>query len=194
MTRIVPAVLLGLAASGCVSLGGKPPPFLLNLSSAANVAANETRTAASGNAITISVPVVPAAIATNRVAVIDGATSIAYVKDAAWVEPPARLFQRLVSETIAAKTGRVVLDPRQFALDPGTVVTGSLKAFGIDARRSEAVIVYEAALTTDRGATVRTRRFEAHVPVGEVEAASAGRALNTAANKVAEDVAAWVAS
>lgn len=194
MKKTVSAALLGLALSGCVSFGAKPPPFLLNLSAASHVAADDARSAAAGNAITISVPVAPAAIATNRVAVTDGATAVAYVKDAAWVEPPARLFQRLVSETVAAKTGRVVLDPRQFALDPGTVVTGTLKSFGIDARRAEAAIVYDAALSTDGGANVRTRRFEARVPVGgEIEAASAGRALNSAANKVAEDVAGWIA-
>ena len=36
--------------------------------------------------------------------------SVAYVKDAQWVEAPQRLFQRLLSETVAAKTPLVVLD------------------------------------------------------------------------------------
>lgn len=185
--------LLSLALSGCVSFGAKPPASLLNLTSVASIAANDMRTAQAGEAITIEVPIVPQALASNRVLVMNGATALAYVKDAVWVEPPARLFQRLVSETVGAKTGRVVLDPRQFAFDPGTHVTGTLRAFGIDPGAGQAVVIYDAAISNDNGKSVRTRRFEARVPVGEVEAEAAGRALNAAANKVAVDVAGWIA-
>lgn len=193
MMRIVSALALGAMLPACVSLGGKPPASLLNLTSVASIAANDSRTAQAGEAITIDVPVVPQALASNRVLVMDGATSLAYVKDAMWVEPPAKLFQRLVSETVAARTGRVVLDPRQFALDPGTQVTGMLRAFGIDPAAGRAVVIYDAAISSDNGKSVRTRRFEARVPVGEVKAGTVGRALNSAANKVAEDVAGWIA-
>lgn len=193
MKKTLLLLALGVSLSGCVSLGGKPPAALMTLTSAATLPADAARTAQAGDAITILVPIVPQAISTTRIAVMDGTTALAYVKDAAWVEPPARLFQRLVSETVAARTGRVVLDPRQFAVSPGTQVSGSLKAFGIDPRKGEAVVIYEAALTPDRGQTVRTRRFEAREPVGEVEAATAGRALNAASNRVAEQVASWIA-
>lgn len=192
MTRMLSIIAGGLVLSGCVSLGGKPPASLLNLTSASSIAANDMRTAQAGDAITIEVPIVPQALATNRVLVMTGATALAYVKDAVWVEPPARLFQRLVSETVAARTGRVVLDPRQFALDPGTEVTGTLRAFGIDPGAGQAVVIYDAAISNDNGKSVRTRRFEARVPVGEVEAGTVGSALNSAANKVAEDVAGWI--
>ena len=194
MIRTISVAALAIALSGCVSLGGKPPASLLNLTSVASMAPNDTRTAQAGEAITIDVPVVPQALASNRVLVMDGATSLAYVKDAMWVEPPAKLFQRLVSETVAARTGRVVLDPRQFALDPGTQVTGTLRAFGIDSGAGQAVVIYDAAISSDNGKSVRTRRFEARVPVGKIEAGTVGRALNAAANKVAEDVAGWIAS
>ena len=135
----------------------------------------------------------PQALATNRVLVVNGATALAYVKDAVWVEPPARLFQRLVSETVAAKTGRVVLDARQIALDQGTQVTGTLSAFGIDPDAGKAVIVYDAAISRDNGKSVRTRRFEARIPVGKIEPENVGRALNSAANKIAAEVADWIA-
>jgi len=193
MMRIFLALALSAALSACVSLGGKPPASLLNLTSVASIAANDTRTAQAGEAITIDVPVVPQALASNRVLVMDGATSLAYVKDAMWVEPPAKLFQRLVSETVAARTGRVVLDPRQFALDPGTQVTGMLRAFGIDPAARQAVVIYDAAISNDNGKSVRTRRFEARVAVGEVKAETVGPALNSAANRVAQDVAGWIA-
>lgn len=192
MNRVISALMLGLSLSGCVSFGAKPPASLLNLSSVARVAANDARAAQAGDAISISVPIVPQALATNRVLVVNGATALAYVKDAVWVEPPARLFQRLVSETVAAKTGRVVLDARQIALDQGTQVTGTLSAFGIDPDAGKAVIVYDAAISTDHGKSVRTRRFEARVPVGKIEPENVGRALNAAANKIAEEVAGWI--
>ena len=38
--------------------------------------------------------------------------AIQYLKDAVWVEEPGALFARLLGETIAARTGRVVLDPQ----------------------------------------------------------------------------------
>lgn len=193
MNRIIPALVMGASLGGCVSFGGKAPASLLNLTSIARVAPNETRAAQAGDAIVINVPVVPQALATNRVLVMTGATDLAYVKDAVWVEPPAKLFQRLVSETVAAKTGRVVLDARQLALSPGTQVTGTLSVFGIDPDAGQAILVYDAAISADHGKSVRTRRFEARVPVGAVKPETVGRALNTAANKAAEEVAAWIA-
>ena len=74
----------------------------------------------------------------------------------------------------------------------GTQVTGTLSAFGIDADAGKAVLVYDAAISTDHGKSVRTRRFEAKVSVGKIEPENVGRALNAAANKVAEDVAGWI--
>ena len=191
--RSVAVIGLTLSLSACVSLGSKPPALLLNLTPAQMVAANQTRSIATGEAISIAVPVAPRALATNRIAVTDGPVAIAYVKDVAWVEPPARLFQRLVSESVAAKTGRVVLDPRQFSLDSGTQITGQLRAFGMDAATSQAVIIYDAALSRDKGKRVETRRFEARQTVGVIDGRSSGNALNQAANKVADEVAEWVA-
>jgi cholesterol transport system auxiliary component len=193
-TRLLAIVGFSLTLAHCVSLGSKPPALLLNLTPTQMVAANQTRSVATGEAISIAVPVAPQALATNRIAVTDGPVAIAYVKDAAWVEPPARLFQRLLSETIAAKTGSAVLDPRQFSIDSGTQVTGQLRAFGMDAATGEAVIIYDAALSRDKGKRIETRRFEARQSVGVIDGRSSGNALNQAANKVADEVAAWVGS
>ena len=113
-----------------------------------------------------------------------GDTQVAYLKDAQWVEMPGPLFGRLLSETIAARTGRVVLDPKQFTFDPGIRLTGTLQTFGLQADRMEAVVIYDAALA--RGAdSVETRRFEARVPIAAVDPASAATGLNEAANQVA---------
>ena len=188
-TRPFLALAAALAVSGCLSFGAEPPPTLMRLNADAQLA-NPGRTAAAGKAITVIPPSAPAELLTPRVPVRTGATQVAYVKDAQWVEVPTILFARLLSETIAARTGRVVLDPKQFTFDPGQRLTGTLQAFGLDADKMEAVLVYDAAVS--RGEAVETRRFEAHVPVAALDAASAPAALNQAANQVAAEVAAWV--
>jgi cholesterol transport system auxiliary component len=188
-TRPFLALAAALAVSGCLSFGAKPPPTLMRLTSDAQLAPS-SRTAAAGQAITVVPPSAPAELLTVRVPVRTGATQVAYVKDAQWVEVPTILFARLLSETIAAKSGRVVLDPKQFTFDPGQRLTGTLQTFGLDADRMEAVLVYDAAVS--RGTSVETRRFEARVPVPALDAASAPAALNQAANQVATEVAAWV--
>jgi cholesterol transport system auxiliary component len=104
---------------------------------------------------------------------------------------PANLFARLVSETVAATTGRVVLDPSQFTFDPGQRLTGTLQRFGLDAPRLEVVAVYDAVLAR-QGGGITTRRFEARIPVAAADAASVAPALNQAANQLATEVAAWV--
>ena len=188
-TRPFLVLAAALAVSGCLSFGPKVPPTLMRLTPDAQLSASG-RTAPAGQAITVVPPTAPAELNTPRVPVRTGATQVAYVKDAQWVEVPTILFARLVSETIAAKTGRVVLDPKHFTFDPGQRLTGTLHTFGLDADRMEAVLVYDAAVS--RGDSVETRRFEAHVPVAALDAASAPAALNQAANQVAAEVAAWV--
>jgi cholesterol transport system auxiliary component len=187
-------VLLPLSAAlllgGCFSFGAKPPPTLMTLDPAQSRPAGATRTAAEGETITVVTPTVPRELATVRVPVHENELAIAYVKNAQWVEQPANLFGRLVAETIAA-SGRVVLDPRQFTLDPGTRLTGQLQRFGVDATSSEAVAVYDAALAR-RGGGVVTRRFEARVPVAAVDVVNVRPALNQAANQIATEVAAWI--
>ncbi|HYG47876.1 MAG TPA: ABC-type transport auxiliary lipoprotein family protein [Allosphingosinicella sp.] len=184
------ALAAALAVSGCLSFGPKVPPVLMRLTSDAQIAASG-RTAPAAEAITVVPPTAPAELNTPRVPVRTGATQVAYVKDAQWVEVPSILFARLLSETIAARTGRVVLDPKQFTFDPGQRLTGTLQTFGLDADRMEAVLVYDAAVSRGQE-SVETRRFEARVPVAALDAASAPAALNQAANQVASEVAAWV--
>ena len=116
-----------------------------------------------------------------------------YVKDAQWVEAPNRLFQRLVSETVAAQTSRVVLDEGQYLTAPGEQLAGQLMEFGVDAATNEVVVVYQAMLVSTGGKTVTQRRFEAREAIGgKVEAKPVGEALTRAANKVAVEVTGWV--
>lgn len=193
-TRILTALAAALALGGCISFGSEPPPSLLSLTPDATSPAGTSRTVGPGEAITVLPPRVPAALATNRVPVQADGTNIAYVKEAQWVDQPNRLFRALLAETISAKTGRVVMDFRQFSFDPGLRIGGELLNFGVDSQAMEAVVTYDATRTLPGSDRIEERRFEARVPVSEIKAGPVGVALNGAANKVAADVAAWVGS
>lgn len=198
MIKSKASILLCLAAApglaGCINLGGAAPPAtLMRLTPESAMPAQTNRTVDASQAVTVIVPTVPQELASLRVPVTKGGISVAYLKDAQWVEQPNALFARLLSETIGATTGRVVLDPRQFSFDPGVRLTGQLQAFGMDADTMEVVVRYDAALA--RGANqVETRRFEARVPVAQADVAIVSPALNQAANRIAADVARWIGS
>ena len=195
MTRLRTSLLLALGAvslSACVSFGAKPPPFLLTLDADAAPPAGEARTAGEAATLTILIPNAPQKLRTTRIPVQQDGSSVAYVKDAPWVEAPQRLFQRLVSETVAARSGRVVLDEGQYLTAPGEQLAGQLMEFGVDARTNEAVVVYQAMLVAAGGKTVTQRRFEVRESIGRIEAKPVGEALARAANKVAADVAGWL--
>jgi cholesterol transport system auxiliary component len=197
MLRSLRTPLLAAAAavslSACIGLGGKTPPFLLTLDADAAPPAGAARTASDASTLTILIPTAPQKLRTTRIPVQQDNSSVTYVKDAQWVEAPQRLFQRLVSETISARTTRVVLDEGQYLTAPGEQLAGQLMEFGVDARSNEAVVVYQAMLVSAGGKSVTQRRFEVREPIGgAVEAKPVGEALARAANKVAIEVTAWL--
>ena len=188
------ALAVALALAGCVNLGGgEAPPFLLTLSPDAVPAAGSSRSNAEARTLTVLIPTAPQKLRTQRIPVQQDQGSIAYIVEAQWVEAPQRLFQRLLSDTISAGSGRLVLDEGQYLTAPGEQLAGQLLEFGIDARSNEAVVTYQAMIVGAGGKEVRQQRFEAREGVSAIEARSAGAALSRAANKVAGDVAKWVA-
>ena len=187
--RILAAASASLALAACLG-GPEVPDALLTLTPSQTRSVAAPMTAAAGEAITIVEPSVPQALSTTRLPVYVSETSIQYLKDAQWVENPAPLFGRLVGEVVAARTGRVVLDPSQYSHDPGTRLTGQLLKFGLDPLTMEAVVVYDAVVARSGGVT--SNRFEARVPVAEATPAAVAPAMNAAANQVAEQVAAWI--
>jgi cholesterol transport system auxiliary component len=191
ITRLFIGSVAALALSGCISFGPKPPKTLLTLVPASTVTANTARQAGPGQTVTILYPTAPAAISVPRVPVYGSDGTITYVKGVAWNDTPSHLFQNLLSEVVAAKTGKVVVDVRQYTIDPGTRVSGQLVKFGIDAQAMQAVVIYDAILIRAGGTGIETRRFEARAPVGSIETGS-GAALNVAVNNVALQVAGWV--
>lgn len=186
-------VAAALALSACVNLGGtKTPPFLLTLDAEAVPPVGAQRSNADAVPLTVLVPSAPQKLRTPRIPVQQDDGSVAYIVEAQWVEAPQRLFQRLLADTLAAKTGRLVMDEAQFVTAPGEQLTGQIVEFGIDARTNEAVVVFQAMIVANGGKAVRQQRFEARQKVGVIDARSAGTALTRAANKVAGDVAVWV--
>lgn len=184
---VAPALLLG----GCLSFGSEPPESLLTLTPTATAPAGTGGASTSETAITLVEFQAPAALNVTRVPVQVSDTELAYLKDAVWVEKPARLFRRLIAETIRTRSNRVVVDGD----DPGVLadnrLTGTLRQFGYDARTSSVVVVFDA-VRPGEGSAVETRRFEATVPGVAADVGSVGPALNRAANDVAGQVAEWV--
>lgn len=192
LIRLLPLAAT-VALAGCISFGAKPPPSLLTLDATAQPQPGRTQTSADARSIVVQTPVVPTSLATARVPVQVTPGTIAYIKDAQWSEPPARLFARLLSDTLTAQANIVVLSPAQSVSDPSGNLGGELRTFGVDATAQQAVVVYDASLTRVNATAVEKRRFEARVPVAAIDATSAGSALNQAANQVAGEVATWVA-
>ena len=178
-----------LLLGGCLSFGPKAPPTLFDLTAENPAPAGAGQSGTLASALVVEVPEAPLALAVTRVPVQIDASNLAYVKNAGWVERPARLMQRLLAETIRAKGSRVVLEN-----EPGTgnseVLSGRLLAMGFDAQTNAAVVRFDAMRTT-RGGQLQVRRFEASQPA-TVEPAALGPALNRAANDVARQVAEWV--
>lgn len=192
MNKIALSLGLAIPLAGCFSFGSKPPPTLMTLTAASPVTVGQTQASSVGTGVLILVPAVPQALATARVPVQSDATNVAYIKNAQWVEPPQRLFARLLSDTVTSKTGRVVLSLSQSFSDPGARLSGELRNFGIDGGTREAVVTYDGALIRSAGTGVEKRRFEARVPVAEITPEGVPAALNQAANRVAGEVADWV--
>lgn len=187
--RFLPLALVGFALTGCFGMGGNKPDSLLDLTPTATRTAAAEKVVPTSQAVVVALPTVPEELGVMRIPVrTNGA--ITYLKDAEWVAKPAVLFSRLVTETVAAG-GRVVLDTGETAFQAGIVLTGHLQSFGVDGDRREAVVVYDAALATGDN-NLRTRRFEARVPLATVDPATVAPALNQAANQVAADVAGWL--
>jgi cholesterol transport system auxiliary component len=188
------ALAAALALTGCVSFGSKPPSQLLTLNPAQVVAPGTLRRGNEAGGLVIVDPDAPKLLDTVRVPVQIDPTSVAYVTDAQWSDTPRHLFRKLLSETIAAGSDRIVLEPGQYAADSTQRLTGELVQFGIDAQTNNAIVTFDAIMTSEGGETVAKQRFSASVPVSKINALTIGAPLNAAANKVAADVAAWVAT
>jgi len=184
------AASLLLPLAGCISLGGgKAPKQVMTLTPEARAPVGATVSAPLSAGLLVVEPDTDRVLGLPRVPVQIDDTRVAYLKDAQWVERPARLFRALLAETIRAKGKRLVFEESQPLARE--VLTGRLTAFGYDARSRSAVVRYDATRES-ADHSIQTRRFEARVEGVAPKAEDVVPALNRAANEVAAQVADWV--
>jgi cholesterol transport system auxiliary component len=190
--RSILVVPLLLALTGCISLGGPPPESLLTLSPTTRAPAGDGAAGADRPVIAVLSIDTPAKLDVLRVPVAVTDTELAYLQEAFWVEKPARLFRRLVGETIRARGAAMVVDGDDTSTLATMRVRGTLIDMGYETAGSAAVVRFDAVRIDGEG-TVTTRRFEARETGVPAEGRAVGAALNVAANRVAGEVADWVA-
>lgn len=191
---LLAGVPLLLALSGCISLGGPPPESLLTLNPEARAPVGAGVDASSERPVIAVLPIdTPAKLDVLRVPVAVSDTELAYLQEAFWVEKPARLFRRLLGETIRARGDAMVIDGDTIAALATVTVRGTLIDMGYEASGSAAVVRFDAVLVDPEGRTT-SRRFEARETGVPADARAVGAALNRAANTVAGEVADWVAA
>ena len=181
-----------LALSGCLGLGGKAPKQLISLAPATTAQVGPTTSGSMTDAIVVVDLETDRSLDMLRVPVRVNPSTIAYLKDVAWVEKPTRQFRSLLAETLRAQSGRLVVEEGDFDLVGRTLVFGRLLAMGYDAP-TQSVVVRVDMHKQEKGGVVVSRRFEAVVPGVEAKASPVSAALGQASNDVAAQVAAWVA-
>ena len=184
--------LMFAATAGCVRIGAKAPDRLLSISADARIAPGTGQSASAQSALFVELPDSAKTIANQRVAVRASPNAYAYVPKALWTDTPARQFRAVLSETIAARTGRLVLDPGQYLAQSNQILHGDLIDFGVDAQSNMAIVTYDASLLAPDGQTVRRQRFSASRPVSDIDADTVAGPISEAANEVATQVADWL--
>ena len=196
LSALLCASLVLLAACGpLVKIGGNTPVpdsvYTLSAAPPSSVPAGLVPVDLA-RAVSVDTPTIPGALQTLRIPVTVSDTAIQYVKAAQWSEQPNRLFQRLLADLLV-QAGQPVIDLRSSGQSGGRRLTGQLQAFGVDVRGAPKVVVrYDATLASPTG--LRQRRFEREADLAAVEGPAVAAGLNAAANLLAADVAAWVAS
>jgi len=187
---LLPA-LLALPLAGCLGgLGGKAPDELYTLTPVRVAPAGASTTAQATTALAILEPNVGQRLNVTRIPVQMTDSTLAYLKDAVWVEKPAKLFQTLVVESVRAKGNRLVVREGDLGYNAITQLSGTLLDMGYDVASGSVVVRFDGVLQSPDG-RVQTRRFESRVSGVAAEASAVGPALNQAANDVADQVAEW---
>lgn len=189
--RSITAATLALALAGCLSLGPKVPDQLINFTAREVATPGKSSAGAVTDAIFVFEPEVEDRLDVNRLPVQIDATSVAYLKDATYVDRPARLFQHLVAETLRARHGGLVVEGDDPGIKVRTRLYGRLVEAGYDARTSSVVFTYDAVAVGPDG-TMRQRRFGSTIPGITAEVAAVAPAMNEAANNVAGEVSGWL--
>jgi cholesterol transport system auxiliary component len=184
---LLPMLLLG----GCISFAPKPPPELISLTPTAVAPPGDLAPGSTEPPLVVINPESGPELEVTRVPVQVTGSGIAYIKGAIWIDRPARQLRALIAETIRAKNNRLVFEGLDAVTGGRPLLTSRLITMGFDTATGEVVIRLDAQLTLPTGEPKR-RRFEAKVPGVAADGKTIGPALNTAANDLAAQVAAWV--
>ena len=191
LTKALTGLALALSLGGCLSFGGKTPATLFTLTPANTAPAGSTASGSARTAIVVLEPETDKRLAVQRVPVQIDAANVAYLKDAMWVERPARLFAALLAETLRAKGTALVFEAPEAETVGAVRLSGRLLDLGYDGASQSVVVRYDAIKGGPDGA-IATKRFESRVPGIAAKPEQVGPALNQAANDVARQVAEWV--
>ena len=101
-------LLLAAPLAGCISFGGAVPASLLTLEPATAVPIGTAQRATPAATVSILTLTTPASLGSARIPVQATPNTIAYVEDAQWTEPPARLFARLLGWFFRRLFGRLL--------------------------------------------------------------------------------------
>lgn len=195
MTRVLlrTGAMCGLMLlGGCVSLGGgKAPSELIGLTATASAPAGPLGAGNLAEALLVIDPETDRRLDVNRVPVRVDDTTVVYLKNAQWIERPARLFRRLLAETIRSRGKRLVLEGSDDRTGAKSQLSGRLIDMGYDAQENSVVVRFDA-LREDASGKMESRRFESVVKNVRPKAEDVAPALNRAANDVAGQVADWL--
>ncbi len=199
MTRHRNSIILGLVAalSACgplVKIGEDgPPPARFSLAAVLPAAASAPSTAA----LTLRIDDIeaPQELALDRLVVRNGTQQIEYLKDMRWTDKPTRLMRPLLAEHVKAlRPEALIMSATQLEPAAQYQLSGRLVAFQVQRDSGKAIVRMDVLLQSPRSKAVFARSFTSEAPTAVTSAASMAAGINTAANAVAADIAAWVAA
>ncbi len=190
LARSLVAGCLTLLLSGCIIGGSTAPNAIFDLSAPADPDVRYQSNAQ----ILIPKPRAIQALATSNIAVVSDGNEISYFPKVVWSDELPNLVQANLVETFE-NSGRIkaVGLPGEGLLINYQIST-EIRAFQLNVSGGRRAIVSIAAkIINDRnGRVVATEIFRAEVPVPSDQPAAAVLGMNSAANAVFTDIAAWV--
>ena len=190
--RLLLAALM-LAPAGCGSLlpTGGTPPKLYTLTPASGFAAGTPVRWQ----LLVDVPVSPAALDTERIALSRSAITVDYYAEAAWTDRAPLMVQSLLVQSFE-NSGRITAIGREsLALRADYVLRPELRHFEAEYRdaavpSARAAIGVKLVKLPER-AIVAQRNFEATAPAAANEMAAIVESLDTALHEVTRQIVDW---
>jgi cholesterol transport system auxiliary component len=179
------AALVAVLAAGCSS-GAAPATYDLS------APIGRVRGAIAGQLV-VAEPAAVQVLAGQQLIVKDATGSISFLGAGQWADTLPRLVQaRLIHTFENASQLRAVARPSSGAAADVQLMS-EIRSFEIQTPAAEAVVQISAKLVSDQsGRILNGRIFTSRVPLAEIDAPHAARALDQALSTVMLDVVRWV--